>query len=269
MISNAIKAIFYYLLLSVFLLGTVNSYAQINPKHPVFVLVHGAWHGGWCWQKVSSALRSSGDVIYTPTLSGMGEHKNTFNPEIDLNTHISDIVNLIVMEDLHDVVLVGHSYAGTVIAGVADRIPERLSKLVFLDAMIVRNGQSAFSVQPKETQDFIVKEAEKSNGLTVPAFPPEAFGLTNPEEINRVKERLTPQPYKTFTQLLILKHPFGNHLPLVYIACINPKMAVLQKFSDETQISKEWKHYKLNTGHDAMIISPEALTSLLETVGKK
>lgn len=173
------------------------------------------------------------------------------------------------MEDLHDVVLVGHSYAGTVIAGVADRIPERLSKLVFLDAMIVKNGQSAFSVQPKQTQDFILKEAEKDKNLTVPAFPPEAFGITNTKEIKWVKEKLTPQPYKTFTQPLILKHPFGNHLPLVYIACTNPEMAVLQKFSAETQNSKEWRHYKLHSGHDAMIIMPKELTSLLKSIGKK
>lgn len=107
--------------------------AQSNAEPPVFVLVHGAWHGGWCWQDVSRQMTAKGYRVYTPTLSGLGERKNVVNESINLDTHISDIINLIEMEDLHNVVLIGHSYAGAVIAGVADSIPARLNKLVFLD----------------------------------------------------------------------------------------------------------------------------------------
>ncbi|MFT4033451.1 MAG: alpha/beta hydrolase, partial [Siphonobacter sp.] len=124
-------------LITLFLAGTNIVFARNKTDKPVFVLVHGAWHGGWCWQDVSQNLREKKYLVYTPTLSGLGEHKNTTNDNINLQTHITDIINLIEMDDLRNVILVGHSYAGTVIAGVADSIPERLSKLVYLDAMIV------------------------------------------------------------------------------------------------------------------------------------
>jgi pimeloyl-ACP methyl ester carboxylesterase len=253
----SIKSVFFSLLLLI----AVNVNAQ-----SVFVLVHGAWHGGWCWQKVSTKLRAAGNVVYTPTLSGLGEHKNTLNKDVDLNTHITDIVNLIEMEDLHNVVLVGHSYAGAVIAGVADRIPERLSKLIFLDALLMENGQSTISVQPKEMGERVAKSAEQDHGLSIPAWSPETFGVTNPEDIKWTKERLTAQPYRAFTQPLVLKHPYGNNIPMSYIACLKPQMPVLKVFADKAQNSKDWKYYTLNTGHDAMITMPDELTTLLESI---
>jgi pimeloyl-ACP methyl ester carboxylesterase len=256
------KTIFFFLLLAV----ATNLQAQATKKPPVFVLVHGAWHGGWCWQKVSADLRAHGASVYTPTLSGLGEHKNTLNRDIDLNTHIEDIVNLIVMEDLHDVVLVGHSYAGTVIAGVADRIPERLSKLVFLDALIIRNGQSALSEQPEQNKAFIMKAAEKDSGLSIPIWTADAFGVTDPKDIQWVNERLAAQPYKSFTQPLVLKHPYGNHLPLIYIGCINPVLFPIKRFMEEVQHDKSWKYYTMNTGHDAMVTTPHELATLFESL---
>jgi pimeloyl-ACP methyl ester carboxylesterase len=265
---SAIKSVYFHLLLSVLLLNSLPVNAQEAEKNPVYVLVHGAWHGGWCWQKVSKNLRTDGAEVFTPTLSGLGEHKNTLNQNINLDTHIEDIVNLIVMEDLHNVVLVGHSYAGTVIAGVADRIPERLSKLIFLDAMIVEDGESALSVHPKEAQVLSEKSSKNSNGLSVPPFPVQAFGVNDPKDQKWVSERLTPQPYKTFTQPLRLKNVYGNHLPLIYIACTNPQMPVLKTFSDRVKEDENWQHYSLNTGHDAMVTVPDELSALLEKVSK-
>jgi pimeloyl-ACP methyl ester carboxylesterase len=266
--SKVIKSVRFHLFLAIFVIGSLSSGAQTSRKNPIYVLVHGAWHGGWCWQKVSANLRAQGAEVYTPTLSGLGEHKNTLNTEINLDTHISDIVNFIVMEDLHNVVLVGHSYAGVVIAGVADRVPERLSRLVYLDAMIVENGQSAFSVHPQEAQEALTKASRKDNGLSVPAFPVELFGVTNPLDAKWVSERLTPQPYKTFTQTLVLKNPYGNYLPLIYIACTNLQLPVLKAFSERIQKDKNWKHYSINTGHDAMITAPDELASLLTKVSQ-
>ena len=266
--SKVIKSVFLQIVLFSFLLNIGPAYAQSAEKPPVYVLVHGAWHGGWCWQKVAAKLRADGANVYTPTLSGLGEHKNTLNKEINLDTHIEDIVNLIEIEDLQNVILVGHSYAGTVIAGVADRIPGRLKKLIYLDAMIVENGESALSVHPEEAQESSENASKKDGGLSIPPFPVEAFGVTNPEDIKWVSARLTPQPYKTFTQKLILKTPYGNHLPLIYIACTNPQMPVLKTFSDRVKTNKNWKHYSLNTGHDAMITVPDELSTLLETVSK-
>jgi len=260
---QTIKPVFLQIVLFYLILGGGGAYAQTVKKPPVYVLVHGAWHGGWCWQRVSAKLRTDGATVYTPTLSGLGEHKNTLNMEINLDTHIEDIVGFIEMEDLHDVVLVGHSYAGTVIAGVVERIPARLKKLVFLDAMIVKNGESALSVHPKEAQEFSENASKKDNGLSIPPFPVEAFGITNPADVKWTSARLTPQPYKTFTQRLVLKNSYGNHLPLIYIACTNPQMPVLKTFSDEVKRDKNWKHYTLKTGHDAMITAPDEVSDLL------
>jgi pimeloyl-ACP methyl ester carboxylesterase len=256
------KSILFILLIAV----TTNLHAQGTKKPPVFVLVHGAWHGGWAWQNVSADLREKGSIVYTPTLSGLGEHKNTLNRDIDLNTHINDIVNLIVMEDLHDVVLVGHSYAGAVIAGVADKIPERLSKLIFLDALIIRNGQSALSQTPKENQEYTAKAAEKDSGLTIPILTADYFGVTDPKDIKWVNERLAGQPYKTFTQPLVLNHPYGNHLPLFYIFCNNPILPPIKRFAEEVKNDRNWKYYTMNTGHDAMITTPHELATLLNNM---
>lgn len=255
------------LLASVFVF--TDTYAQsTSSKHPVYVLVHGAWHGGWCWQRVSKQLREHDATVYTPTLSGLGEHKNILSPAVNLETHISDIVNLIEMEDLHNVILVGHSYAGTVIAGVADRIPERLSKLVFLDAILPENGQSAFSIQPKAVQDVMAKAAEKDNGLTLPAWSAETFGVSNPADISWVNARLAGQPFRTFTQPLVLQHPYGNHLPLIYIACTVKMLPAIVPFAEKTKNSKDWQYYALATGHDAMITAPGKTAALLESFAK-
>lgn len=251
-------------LIFIFHAGTSIVLAQNNTEKPVFVLVHGAWHGGWCWQDVSKNLREEGYSVYTPTLSGLGEHKNTLNENVNLQTHITDIINLIVIEDLRNVILVGHSYAGTVIAGVADSIPERLSNLVYLDAMIVHNGESALSVQTEETQKYMNQIIEKKQN--VPPVSAENFGVTDTVKAKWVNERLTPQPFNTFTQKLILKHHFGNEIPLVYIACINPELPVLEKLSKEAQNNSLWTYYTLNTGHDAMITMPKELSKLLTKI---
>ncbi len=263
--TNIVKSISYYLLVLFFVGNTISSDAQ-NTQQPVFVLVHGAWHGGWCWEKVSEKLRAEGDLVYTPTLSGLGENKNMLDSTINLDTHIADIVNLIVNQNLHHVILVGHSYAGVVISGVADRIPERLEKLVYLDAMLAENGQSALSLNLQKDQGYFTKTAiDFDQGLSVPAPSSESFGLTDSIDIKWANGRLTSHPYRTFTEPLVLKHPFGNHLPLIYIACRNPELAVLEQFAERTKKSKTWKYYELKTGHDAMISMPAELSLLLST----
>lgn len=253
------------LLVAVFAFTDIHAQSP-SAKHPVYVLVHGAWHGGWAWQRVSSELRAHGGIVYTPTLSGLGERKNILSPAINLETHITDIVNLIEMEDLHDVILVGHSYAGTVIAGVADRIPQRLSKLVFLDALLIGNGESPFSVQPKAVQDLMKKSAEKDNGLTIPAWSAETFGVSKPDDISWVNARLTGHPFRTFAQTLVLHHPYGNHLPLIYISCTVNQLPAIVPYAEKAKNSKEWKYYALKTGHDAMITEPVKTAALLESL---
>ncbi|WPV67926.1 alpha/beta hydrolase family protein [Chitinophaga sp. LS1] len=254
------RKFFYCLLLSFAVVGL--SHAQ------TFVLVHGAWHGGWCWKEVAKELQAQGAEVYTPTLSGLGEHQNVLDTNINLETHIQDIVNFINMQDLHDVILVGHSYAGAVIAGVADRIPARLKKLIFLDAMLIENGKSALTSQPANLSDNVRAATASSQGLSVPVWSPEVFGVTDPAQIKWVSDRLTPQPFRSFDQTLSLKHVYGNHLPLTYIACIKPQMAQLKVFGDKTKSSKDWSYYELPTGHDAMITMPKELTALLYKISQ-
>src|SRR5450759_1126663 len=129
---------------------TNNASASVNQKFTC-VLVHGAWGGGWDWKHVDDLLTADGNKVYRPTLAGQGEHSNFASRKIDLDTHIQDIVNVILWEDLHDVVLVGHSYGGMVITGVADRVPDRIKHVVYLDALLPENGESVDMIHVQKT----------------------------------------------------------------------------------------------------------------------
>ncbi|MHA7944889.1 alpha/beta hydrolase [Formosa sp. 3Alg 14/1] len=242
------------------------SSAQVKTEKPTFVLVHGAWHGGWCWKDVKDNLIEEKFTTYTPSLSGMGEHKHNLNDSISLRTHILDIINLIVLEDLQDVVLVGHSYAGSVITGVADSIPERLNKLIYLDAMLVHNGESPITSEPRAEQLKKKKIFDKNKHFD--PISSTYFGVSDSLQVKWVNERLTAQPYMTFGQQLNLKHNFGNNLPMVYIACTNPQLLVLKDRSDKLKNNPQWTYLTLNTGHDAMITMPDELSEMLVKLAK-
>lgn len=151
-------------------------------SRPAFVLVHGAWHGGWCWSRVAARLRAAGHAVHTPTLTGLGERRHLLSPQVNLDTHIADVVNLLECEELQNVVLVGHSYGGIVISGAADRARDRLRQLVFLDALLLDSGKSLFSDFP----DAVVQQRLKTIRETgagvgaAPALPPSAFGVKTP-----------------------------------------------------------------------------------------
>src|SRR5262245_50776256 len=150
--------------------------AQESSK--TFVLVHGAWHGGWCWTRVAERLRGAGHRVFTPTLTGLGDRAHLLSPQVGLDTFVQDVVVTLEMEDLTDSILVGHSFAGAPITGAADRVPERITHLVYLDAALPQNGESVFSRFPPQ----IVAERRKlaqetSGGLTLPVPPPSSFGV--------------------------------------------------------------------------------------------
>lgn len=264
--TSIIKSVILSIVGFLWMFVPVNVQAQRKVQKPVYVLVHGAWHGGWCWQQVSEKLRKQGALVYTPTLSGLAERKNELDSTVNLSTHIHDIIDLITKEDLHNVILVGHSYGGEVIAGVADSIPGRLKKLVYLDALLVENGQSTLSVNTKENMELFSKTAmEFDKGLSIPSPSSTWFGVKDSIAIKWADARLTNQPFRTFTQPVSLKHVYGNNLPQIYIACRNPELAVLEQFATKAKNDKTWKYYELNTGHDAMITMPVELTALLSS----
>lgn len=227
-----------------------------------FVLVHGGFHGGWCWSRVAPLLRERGHTVFTPTQTGCGERAHLMSRDITLDTFVDDIAGVLHWEDLHDVVLVGHSFGGIAITGVADRLPQRIRQLIYLDSLILLSGQCAFDLlEPALVQARL--QAAQSNGSVwigppLPAF----FGVSEPEQQAFLQGRLTPHPLGTYTSRLQLQHPVGNGLPAVYVHCTQPLYGGLQQTRDWVR-SSGMREVELATGHDAMVSAPEALAELL------
>lgn len=229
-----------------------------------FVLVHGAWHGGWCWNKVAGILRTRGHNVVTPTQTGLGERAHLLSKSITLDTFVEDIVNVLKYEELKDVVLVGHSFGGNAISGTADRAPERIKQLVYLDAVMLENGQSVFGLLPKDIVDARTKAAqESSGGLSIPAPPPAAFGITDPAQAAWIQPKFTPHPFSTFVSPLNLKNKVTNGLPSLYITCTDPMYGPLQASRDWV-MKNGMKTVEIKTGHDAMVTMPERLADMLD-----
>ena len=230
-----------------------------------FVLVHGAWHGGWCWKKVTPLLRAAGHDVYTPTLTGLGERAHLLSPAVDLEMHIRDVLGVLEYEDLRQVVLVGHSYGGMVITGVADRASERLAHLVYLDTWVPGDGSSAFTLLPAERAKGLDDRARsEGDGWRIPPAPLQRFGVTADEDLKWAMPRVVPQPIKTFSQPLRLKNPSVS-LPRTYIWCA--QYDGFRAFAERVRSDPNWVYCELATGHDAMITMPRELTELfLETV---
>jgi pimeloyl-ACP methyl ester carboxylesterase len=230
-----------------------------------FLLVHGAWHGGWCWKRVSSVLRAAGHEVFAPTLTGLGEREHLMSPEVGLETHIDDVLGVLKYEDLQEVILVGHSYAGMVITGVAEKAAERISHLVFLDAFVPADGKSLSDYQSPEIlrlfHDSIEKDGE---GFKLPAvFTAEAFGITTKEDVAWVRPRLNPHPAKTKSDVVRRRNPRAAQISRTYIYCNDPAVGPFGQFADVIRKDKSWRYEELATGHDAMITAPRELTRIL------
>jgi pimeloyl-ACP methyl ester carboxylesterase len=230
-----------------------------------FVLVHGSMHGGWCWKRVVPLMRAAGHEVYTPTLTGLGERLHLAHPGIDLDTHIRDLLEVLEFEDLHDVVLVGHSYGTMVITGVADRVPERISHLVYLDGAMASDGQAVLDLFPPEWRASrrAQVDAEGDGWRQLPPADLTVWGISQDDEA-WVRSKLVPQPFKTFTQPLRLTHAAGFGGPKTFIACLEaPAAGWRDAMVDRVRAEPGWHYRELATGHDAMITAPGALTGLL------
>lgn len=230
-----------------------------------FVLVHGAWHGGWCWTRVAEGLRAQGHAVYTPTQTGLGERRHLLTPEMTLDTFVADIVNVFEAEELTDVVLVGHSFGGLSITGVADRIPQHVRHLVYLDSIILQPGQSLFGKLPA---DAIAKrrKAAAEAGHVIAAPAPKYLGVPDGPDADWVRRRMTPHPFGTWDSPLKLDHPVGNGRPCTYVACTKPQLASVKAYAEWARAQPRWDVRGLRTGHDAMITAPAEVIALLSAV---
>jgi pimeloyl-ACP methyl ester carboxylesterase len=245
------------------------AFAQAGAARPrTFILVHGAWHGGWCWSRVAQRLRAAGHVVHAPTLTGLGERRHLISTLVNLDTHVADVVNLMEAEELNDVVLVGHSYAGIIISGVADVAASRLRHLVYLDALLLESGRSIFSTFPPAVVEQRMKTIRETGAGVgaVAAFPPSAFGVKDPADAEWVARRMIPQPVGTYLQPLLLKAPVGNGVAKTYIDCTLDPMANLAAGKTVIRADPNWAIRALATGHDAMVTAPGPLSDMLISI---
>src|SRR5437773_7542923 len=221
-----------------------------------FVLVHGAWHGGWCYARVAALLRARGHTVFTPTLTGQGERAHLMSGAINLSTHIEDVLGVFHYERLSDVVLAGHSYGGMVITGVADRIPERVRALAYLDAFIPADGQSLFDINiPANTQRFLA-QAGTSGGLTVPAPSAAYFGVNAADAVT-VDALATPFPLGCFTEKLKLTGVYRSVSKHLYVhGTVLPRASPFRVFYERAKAAG-WSAHALACGHDVMLDEPE------------
>ena len=227
-----------------------------------FVLVHGAWHGGWCWNRVASLLRSAGHDVYTPTLTGLGERSHLLTPGIGLETHIQDVVNVLEFEDLRDTVLVGHSYAGMVITGVADRAATRLARLVYLDAYVPKSGESLTDQMSPERRKLFEQQVQAlREGYRLQSAGPDFFGITDPDDVEWATARLVDHPVKTYRDKLNLTHSESAKLPRTFIWA--KRGFGFNLIAERLRGDPGWAYHELDTGHDVMVTMPAELAHLL------
>lgn len=226
-----------------------------------FVLVHGSWHGGWCYARVARLLRAKGHDVYTPTLTGMGERAHLAGLNINLDTHITDIVRVLELEALDDVILCGHSYGGVVITGVAAEASSRLKCLVYLDAFTPRRGESFFDlVSPDITRSFLTLAAQ--NGGAVPPIPAAAFNV-NPEDAAWVDAICTPQSVASFAQAVRLGVDDVAVAKRTYIFAAANGMETFRPIYERVKSDRRWTVHTVMCGHDIMLDRPAELADLL------
>jgi pimeloyl-ACP methyl ester carboxylesterase len=223
------------------------------PSKQTIVIVHGAWGGAWAFKKVEAMLRQKGFDVYRPQLTGQGDRVHLARPDIGLNTHIDDVVNTILYEDLHDIILVGHSYGGMVISGVADRVPDRIKRLVYLDAIVPNDGDSV-STTLRGGSDFI-KNMTKGDYIVPVWVKPDQ---KPPHDV--------PQSLKTFTDPISLKNEAARKIPATYILTVEKgKEAKDDDFFSQSQRAKErgWSMLQLTSDHNPQWSAPETLVEML------
>ena len=235
-----------------------------------FLLVHGAWHGAWCWQRVLPGLIQAGHRAHAVTLTGVGERAHLLHPDIDLETHIEDVMAAMDAEELVDVVLVVHSYAGMLGTAVADRRPERLRHLVYLDAVLPKPGESWSSTHASATRLARIEAAQADPMNSFPAPDPAVFGLSGADHA-WVQRRQTRHPGKPYTHVLDFDALRVASVSRTFINCTEPPLGTIEASRLRMTDPKFWNGawlpgsnvIEMKTGHDPMISDPNGLLKLL------
>ena len=238
--------------------------AAAAAKPLTFVLIHGAWHGGWCWRRVADLLIGRGHRVFTPTLTGVADRSHVGGPEVDLTTHIDDVANLLKWEGLTDVVLCGHSYGGMVISGAAERAPPgAIGSIVFLDAFLPEDGHSLFdyTTVPGAEGGPMVEEGE-ATGFVNP-IPGVVFGV-NERDRAWVDAQCTRQSYRTFTQKARLTGARDRIPRKAYVLATGYPQLTFPTFAAKVKDDPAWRYYEVPCGHDVMIDAPQRLAEILE-----
>ena len=230
-----------------------------------FILVHGAWHGGWAWRHVVDRLRARGRIVFAPTLTGLGERAHLLRPGIDLSLHIADVLGVIKYERLRNFVLVGHSYGGCVISGIAEAVPDAVHAMVFVDAFIPDNGDSTLDLVQPALQE-VIRGALARGEITVPVRDAAAFKV-NEKDRAWVDSLATPQPIATMTEKLMLTGARERIAKKTYIRASGYPNVSFEKAHARTKADPSWRTYEVPCGHDVMIDEPEHLTEILIEVG--
>jgi pimeloyl-ACP methyl ester carboxylesterase len=236
-----------------------------------FVLIHDAWHAGQVWDRLVPLLEAAGHTCHAPSLTGHGSRAHLLGPEVGLTTHVEEITDLIESLTLEDVVLVGHGLAGLTIEGVADRVPERIAQLVYLDAMIPADAESAVDIDPP-TRRRVERATESTEPWRIPADEPTAdgwFGVTEPEDVRWLETFIGDESALVFQQRVRIRNPRTFRIPRAHIDCLRgPSPEAARRSLPNRQPNGEPAVVQqLDAGHDCMVSAPEALLALLLRFG--
>jgi pimeloyl-ACP methyl ester carboxylesterase len=226
-----------------------------------FVLIHGAWHGGWCWQRVADRLRNNGHRVFTPTLTGLGERSHLLRAGIDLKTHSADVVNVMKWERLTDVVLCGHSYGGFVISGVAEAMASAIRSIIFLDAFMPKNGEAVQDLTGPAVQEGI-RTALQRGDIAIPPRSAEAFGV-NEADRAWVDRLCVGQPVGTFTDKIVLTGARDRIPRKSYIRAASYANPGFDRALAAVRADPSWRSFEVPCGHDVMVDDPARLTEIL------
>jgi pimeloyl-ACP methyl ester carboxylesterase len=235
--------------------------AQAQSAGKTFVLVHGAWHGGWCWRRVSDLLEQRGHKVFTPTLTGLGERSHLMSRDINLDTHILDVVNVIKWEDLKGICLVAHSYGGWPVSGAIEQSLDRIASVVFLDAFLPEDGQKGFDF----ASDFSRKgtlEAQQRGEISRPPPPATTFHV-NEKDRAWVDSKTTPQPLALAFSEIKLTGAREKVAKKTYIRAPVYAQPAFDKYYADKKADAAWRTYEVASGHDVMIDMPGRLTEIL------